>query len=132
LVIHRFSSAKYVVLATEARKAQGDNAAYTPGTSKAELARQRGKEKVEHDLEAVQELEERLGIVDRWTTESEKWQSTVGEIKKRKYQLALNSVEHLIVQRIFELTKVNQSQTGMWSSIEFCSYLMAETFQNRI
>jgi hypothetical protein len=132
LVIHRFSSAKYVVLATEARKAQGDNTAYTPGTSKAELARRRGKEKVEHDLEAVQELEERLGIVDRWTTESEKWQSTVGEIKKRKYQLALNSVEHLIVQRIFELTKVNQSQTGMWSSIEFCSYLMAETFQNRI
>ncbi|KAJ7307849.1 hypothetical protein DFH08DRAFT_719918 [Mycena albidolilacea] len=108
----RFSSAKYVVLATEARKAQGDNAAYTLGTSKAELARRRGKEKVEHDLEAVQELEERLGIVDRWTTESEKWQSTVGEIKKRKYQLALNSVEHLIVQRIFELTKVNQSQTG--------------------
>ncbi|KAJ7663692.1 hypothetical protein B0H14DRAFT_3102631 [Mycena olivaceomarginata] len=108
----RFSSAKYVVLATEARKAQGDNTTYTPGTSKAELARRRGKEKVEHDLEAVQELEERLGIVDRWTTESEKWQSTVGEIKKRKYQLALNSVEHLIVQRIFELTKVNQSQTG--------------------
>ncbi|KAJ7330903.1 hypothetical protein DFH08DRAFT_916509 [Mycena albidolilacea] len=108
----RFSSAKYVVLATEARKAQGNNATYTPGTSKAELARRRGKEKVEHDLEAVQELEERLGIVDRWTTESEKWQSTVGEIKKRKYQLALNSVEHLIVQRIFELTKVNQSQTG--------------------
>ncbi|KAJ7784074.1 hypothetical protein B0H14DRAFT_3095688 [Mycena olivaceomarginata] len=88
-----------------------DNTTYTPGTSKAELARRRGKEKVEHDLEAVQELEERLGIVDRWTTESEKWQSTVGEIKKRKYQLALNSVEHLIVQRIFELTKVNQSQT---------------------
>ncbi|KAJ7766007.1 hypothetical protein B0H14DRAFT_3510101 [Mycena olivaceomarginata] len=106
------SRAKYVVLATEARKAQGDNTTYTPGTSKAELARRRGKEKVEHDLEAVQELEERLGIVDRWTTESEKWQSTVGEIKKRKYQLALNSVEHLIVQRIFELTKVNQSQTG--------------------
>ncbi|KAJ7693493.1 hypothetical protein B0H14DRAFT_3100746 [Mycena olivaceomarginata] len=58
------------------------------------------------------ELEECLGIVDRWMTESEKWQSTVGEIKKRKYQLALNSVEHLIVQRIFELTKINQSQTG--------------------
>ncbi|KAJ7310639.1 hypothetical protein DFH08DRAFT_918249 [Mycena albidolilacea] len=70
------------------------------------------EEKVEHDLDAVQELEECLGIVDRWTTESEKWQSTVGEIKKQKYQLALNLVEHLIVQRIFELTNVNQSQTG--------------------
>ncbi|KAJ7729122.1 hypothetical protein B0H14DRAFT_2640505 [Mycena olivaceomarginata] len=71
------SHAKYVVLATEARKAQGDNTAYTPGTSKAELARRRGKEKVEHDIQTVQELKEHLGIVDRWTTESEKWQSTV-------------------------------------------------------
>ncbi|KAJ7734061.1 hypothetical protein B0H14DRAFT_3097692 [Mycena olivaceomarginata] len=78
-----------------------DNTTYTPGTSKAELARRRGKEKVEHDLEA-----------------SEKWQSTVGEIKKRKYQLALNSVEHLIVQRIFELTKVNQSQTARSKAVK--------------
>ncbi|KAJ7208898.1 hypothetical protein GGX14DRAFT_338005, partial [Mycena pura] len=33
-------------------------------------------------------------------------------IKKRKYQLALNELELLVVQRIFELTKMNQSQTG--------------------
>lgn len=34
------------------------------------------------------------------------------EVKKRKYQLALDALELLIVERIFELTKMNQSQTG--------------------
>jgi hypothetical protein len=43
---------------------------------------------------------------------SPKWVSTVVEIKKRKYQLALDALELLIVERIFELTKMNQSETG--------------------
>jgi hypothetical protein len=47
--------------------------------------------------------------------ESPKWVSTVVEIKKRKYQLALDALELLIVERIFELTKMNQSQTGSCS-----------------
>ncbi|KAJ6600993.1 hypothetical protein DFH09DRAFT_1243004 [Mycena vulgaris] len=106
------SEAKYTVLAAEARHARSDSAAYAPGVGKAELARRHGKEKVEKDRESVQELESVLDIVDRWTTELPKWESTVIEIKKRKYQLALDALELLIVERIFELTKMNQSQTG--------------------
>ncbi|KAJ7862383.1 hypothetical protein B0H14DRAFT_3084658 [Mycena olivaceomarginata] len=41
-----------------------------------------------------------------------KWGATVEEIKRRKYAVALNALELLIVERIFELTKMNQSQTG--------------------
>ncbi|KAF8137983.1 hypothetical protein K438DRAFT_2030893, partial [Mycena galopus ATCC 62051] len=74
---------------------------YTPG------------EKVEKDLERVEELEEILDIAERWTTESAKWEATVGEIKRRKYTIALDTLELLIVERIFELTKMNQSQTGL-------------------
>ncbi|KAJ7367265.1 hypothetical protein DFH08DRAFT_680415 [Mycena albidolilacea] len=67
---------------------------------------------MEKDLERVQELEEVLEIEERWTTMSPKWMATVNEIKQRKYQLALDALELLIVERIFELMKMNQSQTG--------------------
>ncbi|KAF8202827.1 hypothetical protein K438DRAFT_2102387, partial [Mycena galopus ATCC 62051] len=104
--------AKYSVVAAEARKAQGDDGTYMPGVSKAELARRHAKEKMDRDLEAVHELEEKLEISGRWTPESPKWAVTVAEIKQKKYQKALDAVELLVVERIFELTKINQSQTG--------------------
>jgi hypothetical protein len=105
-------SVKYAVVAGEARKAQAGDAPYTPGVSKAELARRHAREKVDRDLEAVQELEEKLGISDRWTSESPQWTATVQQVKQKKYQKALDAVELLVVERIFELTKINQSQTG--------------------
>jgi hypothetical protein len=64
--------------------------------------------------EHVEELEETLDIVEHWTMESPKWGATVDGIKKQKYVLALDLLELLIVEHIFELTKMNQSQTGKW------------------
>ncbi|KAJ7473405.1 hypothetical protein FB451DRAFT_1035558 [Mycena latifolia] len=104
--------AKHAVLVADARRARADDAEYTPGIAKAELARRHGKEKADKDLEAVHGLERQLLIVVRWTTASPKWIETVVEIKKCKYQLALDELELLIVERIFELTKMNESQTG--------------------
>lgn len=52
--------AKYKVLEGEARRARGDDAAYVPGVTKAELARRHAREKVEKDLESVQDLERQL------------------------------------------------------------------------
>ncbi|KAJ7300345.1 hypothetical protein DFH08DRAFT_725423, partial [Mycena albidolilacea] len=90
-------ASRYVVVAAESRKAQGDNASYTPGgASRAERAQRHAKEKVDRDLDAVQELEEKLEISDRWTTESPKWMTTVAEIKQKKYQKALDAVELLV------------------------------------
>ncbi|KAJ7134942.1 hypothetical protein C8R43DRAFT_894543 [Mycena crocata] len=106
------SQARYNTVAAEARRATGDSAPFTPGVPKAVIAKWHAKEKVERDLESVEELEEALNITLRWTTESPKWMETTVEIKKRKYQLALDALELLIVERIFELTKINQSQTG--------------------
>ena len=34
----------------------------------------------------------------------------------RKYQRSLDNLEGLVVARIFELTKMNRSQTGEWSA----------------
>ncbi|KAJ6592957.1 hypothetical protein B0H19DRAFT_890330, partial [Mycena capillaripes] len=106
------SETKYTVVEGLARRARADDAAYTPGVSKAELARRHAKEKVEKDLESVHALEAQLDVVERWTVASPKWVLAVVEIRKRKYQLALDALELLIVERIFELTKINQSQTA--------------------
>ncbi|KAJ7744227.1 hypothetical protein B0H14DRAFT_2637321 [Mycena olivaceomarginata] len=104
--------AKYTVLLADARRARGDDAPYVPGVAKAELSRRHGKEKVDKDLESMQELERQLDIVDRWTPTSPRWASTTVAIKKRKYLLALDALELLIVERIFELMEMNRSQTG--------------------
>jgi hypothetical protein len=66
------------------------------------------------DLDRVQKLEETFGIVERWTTELPKWTAMVEDIKRHKYNLALDALELLIVERISELTKMSQSQTGTW------------------
>jgi hypothetical protein len=84
------------------------------GVSKEDRARQHVQEKVKKDLGHVEELEETLDIVERWTTESAKWGVMVEEIKRRKYAVAIDALELPIVEQIFELTKMNQSQTGRW------------------
>ncbi|KAF8145284.1 hypothetical protein K438DRAFT_1992025 [Mycena galopus ATCC 62051] len=67
------SRAQYLVVSTEARKTKADDASYTPtGASKAERARHHAKEKLDRDLDVVQELEEKLEISERWTTDSPK------------------------------------------------------------
>jgi hypothetical protein len=100
------------VVAAEARHARGADGTYTPGVLKEDQAQRRAQEKVEKDLERMEELEEALDVVERWTTESAKWGATVEEFKRHKYAVTLNALELLIVERIFELTKMNQSQTG--------------------
>jgi hypothetical protein len=106
------------VAAGEARHARGADGTYTPGVSKEDRVRRRAQEKVEKDLERVEELEEALDVVWRWTMESAKWGATVEEIKRRKYAVMLDALELLIVEQIFELTKMNQLQTGRSAGIE--------------
>jgi hypothetical protein len=93
---------------------RADDAEYILGVSGKDRARCHVQEKMEKDLDHMQELEETLGIVERWTTESPKWTATVEDIKRCNYNIALNTLELLIVERIFELKKMNQSQTGTW------------------
>lgn len=64
------------------------------------------------DLLAVQDLEVRLQIDVRWDRESEEWKATTVLLTRRRYQRCLDELEGLIVSRMFELTKMNMSQTG--------------------
>lgn len=63
-------------------------------------------------LEVVTDLEMRMDIAVRWTPGSGKWLATEALLERRNYQKALDRLESLVVARMFELTKMNMSQTG--------------------
>lgn len=108
----RIDSAKHNELLGVARRARADDGDYVPGVRKEDVARRHAKERVDRDRESVRELERLLEITDPWTESSPKWAETVKAMKRQTYLAALNALELLVVERIFELTKMNQSQTG--------------------
>jgi hypothetical protein len=63
-------------------------------------------------LEAVHDLELRLGIAMRWVPGGEKWVATAAMVGSRRYQRALDNLQKLIICRMFELAKCNMSGTG--------------------
>ncbi|KAF8587248.1 hypothetical protein K439DRAFT_854298 [Ramaria rubella] len=58
---------------------------------------------------ALFDLEHKLGIHETWTPACQDWQETEKYMNMRTYQRALDTLESLVVARLFELTKLNQS-----------------------
>ncbi|KXN92083.1 hypothetical protein AN958_09786 [Leucoagaricus sp. SymC.cos] len=93
---------------TEAAKAPGQHKhKLTPAT---QLRRAEAKRK--SCLDHTHALEEILGLKEPWTSSSPDYQRAVALHSKRCYQECLNQLESLVVSRLFELTKINMSQTG--------------------
>jgi hypothetical protein len=77
-----------------------------------ETKRRHALEKHDKDLAIVHALELRLGGMSRWTIGSPEFIEAGRLVSMRKYQRCLDELEGLIVACIFELTKMNRSQTG--------------------
>ncbi|KAF8178793.1 hypothetical protein K438DRAFT_1908375 [Mycena galopus ATCC 62051] len=90
----------FVPAATDATYA--DTAAQT---RRIETQRRHAMELCAKSLAAVQDLEVRLGITQRWAAGDEEWVATAT-------MRALDALEGLVVERMFELSKVNMSDTG--------------------
>ncbi|KAG2068473.1 hypothetical protein BDR04DRAFT_1129243 [Suillus decipiens] len=60
----------------------------------------------------VATLEVKMGITHQWQPTSPKYQETMKYMAMHTYQCALNNLQHLVVQCLFELQKLNISQTG--------------------
>jgi hypothetical protein len=69
-------------------------------------------EEYKKDLKVVQDLEKKLNISVRWELGSDDWVRTGKLVTMCKYQQALDQLKGLIVARMFELMKMNMSQTG--------------------
>ncbi|KAG8939000.1 hypothetical protein FRC04_007139 [Tulasnella sp. 424] len=82
------------------------------GTAKLETSRRNAFEQRQSLLEEIKRVEVRMGIVRRWTNSDDEYQAASAHVKIRDYRKALDRVELLIVQRLFELEKLNLSGTG--------------------
>ena len=69
-------------------------------------------EGVEFLQKELQSVEGQLDVGMRWTPDSAEYQNAVKYLSIRTYQRAVDKLEGLVVQRLFELTKANVSQTG--------------------
>ncbi|KIJ27126.1 hypothetical protein M422DRAFT_215978 [Sphaerobolus stellatus SS14] len=80
----------------------------------ANLSRQRtlALNKYDKHLEHITDLENQLEITARWGAQHPKRLAVVEWMTKREYHAALDNLERLVVQRLFELTKLNMSSTG--------------------
>lgn len=63
-------------------------------------------------LDGVVALETALGITQRWTEDSQQYQDAVKFIAERDWRRALDRLEYLMVQRMFELAKSHTFGTG--------------------
>lgn len=66
-----------------------------------------------HVQRELHNIEGLLGIETRWTKDVQEYQDIMKYIGIRTYRQCVDKLEGLIVQRLFELAKANQSATGM-------------------
>jgi hypothetical protein len=81
-------------------------------TRATETKRRHTFKKHKKDLVAIHALELRLGIITRWALGGPECNEAGRLVAMRRYQRSLDTLKGLVVARIFELTKMNRSQTG--------------------
>lgn len=61
----------------------------------------------------VLRYEEEHNIETRWAPTSEEYLNALTVVTERKYRRAIDDLERLVVQRLFEMTKLGMSGVGM-------------------
>lgn len=81
-------------------------------TRKIESERRYSIELRENVLRQIIDMEVYLGIEKRWVSSSPEYLEVLAYLSTRTYQRALENLQRLVVQRLFELHKMNISATG--------------------
>ncbi|KAI0346613.1 hypothetical protein BDW22DRAFT_1462444 [Trametopsis cervina] len=81
-------------------------------TRRLESERRHAKEQYERVSLEICALEVEMGLTVRWTPATPQYMDALKYIKERKYRRALNKLQKLVTQRLFELHKLNVAQTG--------------------
>ena len=77
-----------------------------------ETERRYADERRQAILKDVVEMEVKLAITTRWQPSSAEYINAVQYLGRRKYEKALDHLQKLVVQRLFELHRMNQSRNG--------------------
>ena len=71
----------------------------------------------------VLRYEEEHDIITRWAPTSQEYLDALVVVRERKYRRAIDDLERLVVQRLFEMTKLGQSGIGVYAFFPCCLYL---------
>lgn len=82
-------------------------------TNQKERRRRLARERYDTAQRDVVQIEVQLGVVRRWEPTDPEYRETLKYIRDRKYHRALDKVHQLVVQRLFELQRMNISGLGM-------------------
>ena len=86
-------------------------------TRRLERSRRQLLERVERLTAEVIAIEDDFQVHRRWEPTDEQYIATLTYIHTRRYQRALGKLQRLVIQRLFELHKLNLAQTGMYVPI---------------
>jgi hypothetical protein len=81
-------------------------------TRRTESERRYLSENRDKKLRELVEMESRMNITVRWQPSSPEYIQTLKYTSTRQYHRALDNLQRLVIQRLFELHKLNLSQTG--------------------
>ena len=65
------------------------------------------------EMNAVDDLERCMAITERWQPDDPKYKEALAYLTNRQFIRAIEQLQGLIVQRLFELAKANIAGTGM-------------------
>ena len=82
-------------------------------TRRAETNRRLAAERHSQILREVIAMEVKMGISTRWQPSDEQYIETLAYMSKRHYHRALDNLQRLVIQRLFELNRLNLAGTGM-------------------
>ncbi|KAK7435150.1 hypothetical protein VKT23_019842 [Stygiomarasmius scandens] len=97
----------YQPLSGEQQYSSGLSATRRMETERRQIGEER--DRIQHE---VIEMEVQMGIEHRWEPSSVQYLQAMKYMKTRKYQQALEHLHKLIIQRLFELHRLNLNQTG--------------------
>ncbi|KIK04381.1 hypothetical protein K443DRAFT_130861 [Laccaria amethystina LaAM-08-1] len=105
-------------------------------TQSEETVRRHAHEVEAKDLLTVQNLEVQISVLNRWGPADKEWKEAAVMVGRRRYQRCLDALKGLVVARMFELTKMNMSQTGyklhkhIGNTLKACSIAVRTALQN--
>jgi hypothetical protein len=108
---------EFQLATNDSRSSASQYAADTSKTRKLETERRHLLEHRENLLREVNEMEVSMGIARRWESTDNKYIEMTKYVADRKYHRALDELQRLVVQRLFELHKLNLAQTGLFLSL---------------
>ena len=79
-------------------------------------------------IHTVADLETCLLLQEPWTVESLQYKDTIKYIHQHQYHLALDKLEQLMVQQLFELSKANVLGMGKLQPITYMTYSNIEYY----